>query len=350
MPATAESSTETGTKTCKVGVVVIGRNEGERLRRCLQSIAGSLSRVVYVDSGSTDESVALARAMGVDVVELDLSVAFTAARARNAGFARLTQNDDAIEYVQFVDGDCEMAGEWLADAAAAIEQSRDVAIVCGRLRERFPEQSVYNRICAIEWNGPVGEIAACGGIFMIRAGEFKKVGGFNPSIIAAEDDDLCLRVRGNGGKVVRIDRPMAWHDAAMTRVSQWWKRAVRCGFAFAQISSLHGKGPFRHFVRETRSTWLWGVLIPVVFVVLAVPTRGWALLAFPVLYLFAAFRIARNERFRDLSPGMRGVYAAHCLASKFPQVVGQVKFWWRRARSAPTEIIEHKDAGRKLSK
>jgi GT2 family glycosyltransferase len=343
MPATADTSTETKTGTCKVGVVVIGRNEGERLRRCLSSIAGLRTRVVYVDSGSTDASVALARSMNVDVVDLDLSVPFTAARARNAGFARLTQDDETVECVQFVDGDCELAAEWLADAAAAIEQSRDVAIVCGRLQERHPEQSVYNRICAIEWNGPLGEIAACGGIFMIRAAEFKKVGGFNPAIIAAEDDDLCLRVRGNGGKVIRIDRPMAWHDAAMTRLSQWWRRAVRCGFAFAQVSSLHGKGQFRHFVHETRSTWLWGCFLPLAIVVLAVLTRGWALLAFPVLYLFAAFRIACNPRWRDLSPRMRWVYAVHCLASKFPQVVGQVKFWWRRARSAPTSIIEHRD-------
>ena len=207
---------------------------------------------MYVDSGSTDNSVLLARSMNVEVIDLDLTVPFTAAQARNAGFARLTQRDDAIEFVQFVDGDCELAPDWLAEAAAAIEQSRDVAIVCGRLHERHPEQSIYNRICAIEWNGPLGEIAACGGIFMIRAAEFAKVGGFHPTIIAAEDDDLCLRIRANGGKVIRIDRPMAWHDAAMTRVSQWWRRAVRCGFAFAQISSLHGRGPFRHFVRETR--------------------------------------------------------------------------------------------------
>jgi GT2 family glycosyltransferase len=338
MPATAEPSPE----TYKVGVVVIGRNEGERLRRCLSSIAGSLARVVYVDSGSTDNSVLLARSMQVEVVDLDLSVPFTAARARNAGFARLAQQDAAIQFVQFVDGDCELAPDWLAEAAASIEQSRDVAIVCGRLHERHPEQSIYNRICAIEWNGPLGEIAACGGIFMIRAAEFAKVGGFNPAIIAAEDDDLCLRVRGNGGKVTRIDLPMAWHDAAMTRGSQWWRRAVRCGFAFAQVSSLHGRGPFRHFVRETRSTWIWGCFIPVVIIVLAVLTRGWALLAFPALYLFAAFRIARNPRWRELSPGMRWAYAAHCLASKFPQVVGQVKFWWRRARNAPNVIIEHR--------
>jgi len=293
--------------------------------------------------------------MNVDVVALDLSVPFTAARARNAGFARLTQDDDSIEYVQFVDGDCELASEWLADAAAAIEQSRDVAIVCGRLQERHPEQSVYNRICAIEWNGPVGEIVACGGIFMIRAAEFKQVGGFNPTIIAAEDDDLCLRVRGAGGRIFRIDQPMAWHDAAMSHFGQWWKRALRCGYAYAQISAIHGRGPFRHFVRESRSAWFWGLILPLAIILFGIATHGWSLIALPIVYGLAAFRMERHNRRRGLAPAMAWIYAAHCLGSKFPQVVGQAKFWWRRARKAPNVIIEHKivevsDAGRKLAK
>ncbi len=170
--------------------------------------------------------------------------------------------------MQFVDGDCELNAEWLSVPSAVAQDSR-------RRRHRLrractsgePERSIYNRICAIEWNGPLGEIAACGGIFMIRAAEFAKVGGFNPAIIAAEDDDLCLRVRGNGGKVIRIDRPMAWHDAAMTRFGQWWRRAVRCGFAFAQVSSLHGRGPFRHFVREAAECLVLGLS--------ACPWRSW---------------------------------------------------------------------------
>ena len=60
-------------------------------------------RIVYVDSGSTDGSVAWAKAQGVDVVELDLKLGFTAARARNAGFARLGELASQLEYVQFVD-------------------------------------------------------------------------------------------------------------------------------------------------------------------------------------------------------------------------------------------------------
>ena len=89
--------------------------------------------------------------------------------------------------------------------SAALKTRDDVAIVCGALLEREPERSIYNRICAIEWNGPVGEVATCGGNFLIRAESFRKVGGFNPTIIAAEDDDLCLRVRATGGKILRLD-------------------------------------------------------------------------------------------------------------------------------------------------
>src|SRR5262245_27425374 len=86
-----------------VGVVAIGRNEGERLRRCLESVMGKVRAVVYVDSGSTDDSVALARSLGTTVVELDLSRPFTAARSRNSGIARLCEADPDVEFVQVVD-------------------------------------------------------------------------------------------------------------------------------------------------------------------------------------------------------------------------------------------------------
>jgi GT2 family glycosyltransferase len=343
MPATAENFSETAHEVClEVGVVVIGRNEGERLRRCLNSILPACGSIVYVDSGSADQSVELTRSLNVEVVELDMSIPFTAARARNAGFARLTSLHEKVEFVQFVDGDCELFSNWLNRATAEIKTSGERAIVCGALLERFPERSIYNRICAIEWNGPLGEIATCGGIFLVRAAFFKHVGGFDPTIIAAEDDDFCLRVRSAGGRIFRIDAQMAWHDAAMTRFAQWWKRAVRCGYGFAQISSIHGGGPFRHFVRESRSAWFWGVILPLAIVAIAILTRGWALAALPLAYLVAAFRIVRNNRWRGLSPAIAWVYAGHCLGSKFPQVVGQVKFWWRRARKAPHVIIEHK--------
>ena len=156
------------------GIVAIGRNEGERLRRCLESVVGRGHAVVYVDSGSTDGSVERARSFGAEVVELDLSVPFTAARARNAGFARLEQVAPDVALVQFVDGDCEVAPGWLDLARAMLDERPDVAVVAGRRRERHRDDTPYNRLADLEWDTPIGEAAACGGDAMIRVKAFRR--------------------------------------------------------------------------------------------------------------------------------------------------------------------------------
>src|SRR5688572_24051218 len=145
-----------------IGIVTIGRNEGERLRRCLASVVGRGHPVVYVDSNSADGSVDLARGMGVEVVNLDMSKPFSAARARNEGFERLTRIAPGVHFVQFVDGDCEVVAGWIEFARREMAARRDLAVVCGRRRERAPEASIYNRLADVEWDTPVGEATACG--------------------------------------------------------------------------------------------------------------------------------------------------------------------------------------------
>src|ERR1700712_3268909 len=70
----------------RVGIVVIGRNEGARLRECLGSVRESGCATVYVDSGSVDNSAQLAAPFVERVIELDSTRPFSAARARNEGF------------------------------------------------------------------------------------------------------------------------------------------------------------------------------------------------------------------------------------------------------------------------
>ncbi|MDB5171830.1 MAG: hypothetical protein JWN51_603, partial [Phycisphaerales bacterium] len=183
-----------------IGLIAIGRNEGERLRRCLASVVGRGLVVVYVDSASTDGSADLARAMGVEVVDLDMSLPFSAARARNAGFERLLRVSPDVRFVQFVDGDCEIVPGWIERAKQTLETHGDAAVVCGRRRERFPEQSLYNRVADIEWNTPVGEAKSCGGDAMMRVAAFTQAGGYDPSIVAGEEPELCQRLRARDWK------------------------------------------------------------------------------------------------------------------------------------------------------
>jgi glycosyltransferase involved in cell wall biosynthesis len=321
----------------RVGFVVIGRNEGQRLLVCLRSIPPGVP-VVYVDSGSTDGSVEAARALGVEAVELDLSIPFTAARARNAGFARLIARAEPPTYVQFVDGDCELLADWTQRAVRFLDETPSSCAVVGRLRERFPDRSVYNRLCDMEWEGAPGEIRSCGGIAMYRVPSLTAVGGFREDLIAGEEPELCVRLRAAGFRLHRIDADMALHDAAMTRFSQWWRRAVRSGFAFAQGRDVQGKSPDRLGVAESRRIWVWGFAAPLAIVLAAVLVSPWCLLAFaiyPLRILRIALRLPRG--FAD-----NVLRATFLVVGSFPEFLGQLRFLWRKRRDAPPVLIEYK--------
>lgn len=323
----------------RIGLVAIGRNEGQRLRKCLLSVKGSVDLIVYVDSGSTDGSVELARSLEVEVVELDLSTSFTAARARNAGFTHLLKADTQIKFVQFVDSDCEVVSGWIEHAQRELDTQPNVAVVCGRRRELYPELSIYNWLCDMEWNTPIGETKACGGDAMMRVEAFQQVGGFNPTLIAGEEPELCLRLRQKGWKILRLDAEMTLHDAQMTRFGQWWKRAIRSGHAYAEGAWLHGRGPERHWVRESRSIWFWG-LLPLPALGMAWTTNGLSLLLL-VCYPIMAYRIYRykQQSFRSKDAIL---YAQFCILSKFPNLLGQLKFHLNNQLGRSNKLIEYK--------
>jgi GT2 family glycosyltransferase len=324
-----------------VGCVVIGRNEGERLRRCLESLAGRSQRLVYVDSGSTDGSVALARSLGADVVEIDLSTPFTAARARNAGYRRLRELEPALDFVQFVDGDCAVAAGWLETARDFLIENPNVAVVCGRRRELRPRASVYNELCDIEWDTPVGEARACGGDAMMRASAFDAVNGFNPTLIAGEEPELCVRLRARGFSIQRLAHEMTLHDAAIERFPQWWRRSVRAGYAYAEGASLHGAPPERHYVPQLRRALFWGGCVPAATAFGFVPTLGLSSFL-PLAYGVSAWRSYRATRARGRGPKSAAAYAAFCTIGKFAELQGVLRFYRLRVLGRKSRLIEYK--------
>lgn len=318
-----------------IGAVIIGRNEGARLIRCLASVAG-VDRIVFVDSDSTDGSVAAARDAGAEVVELDLSKPFTAARARNAGIEAL-RSGTPPDLIQFIDGDCELQPGWLPVATAFLEAHPKVGVVCGRRRERFPEASVYNRLCDREWDTPIGEARACGGDSLMRLSALDEVGGFDARLIAGEEPELCVRLRAAGWRVWRLDAEMTLHDAAMTRFSQWWKRARRGGHAAAEGMAMHGAAPERHGFDQVRRALFWGAVLPLSVLVGVFAFGPWALLL-TLVYPFQVLRLA-------LRVGGRGEdweEAAFMTLGKFPEMLGIAEYWLRRLTLRPAALIEYK--------
>lgn len=319
-----------------IDAVAIGRNEGARLDACLASLAGRVRRLVYVDSGSTDGSPARAAASGAQVVALDMDQPFTAARARNAGLAALAK--DPPDLVLMIDGDCTLQPAFLPAAIAAFAAHPRAVAVCGRRRERHPQASVWNRLCDREWNTPPGLARACGGDALFRLGPLMAAGGYRDSLIAGEEPELCLRLIRAGGEVWRIPVEMTLHDAAITRPGQWWRRTRRAGHAFAQGAHLHGAGPERHWVAETRRALLWGVALPMAAGVAALAQPGAG------LFLLAAYpaQIARLA-WRWRAEGRVGLLAAvFTVLGRLAEGQGALAFHLNRLHGRTARLIEYK--------
>ncbi|TCL00739.1 GT2 family glycosyltransferase [Shimia isoporae] len=317
--------------------IVIGRNEGARLVACLASLREQGAEIVYVDSGSWDTSVSEARKAGALVVELERDKPFTAARARQAGFDALARTGDLPEFVMFVDGDCKVVDGWIDAGEAALRDNPDLGLVTGWRAELYPERSVYNAMCEFEWRRPAGEIAACGGDMMVRSDAFLQAGGFDPTVIAAEDDEFCVRLSKAGWSLRRIPVEMTRHDAAMLRFSQWWQRAVRTGHGFAQVGWMHPP----YFRREQLRAVIYGLLLPLL---LLIGLSGSAVLFLVVVALFGMNYIRTTKGLiSDGLPGWEARRHARLLTlSKLPNMIGMIMFHWRRLRGRAMHIIEYK--------
>ncbi|WP_210528175.1 glycosyltransferase [Rubellimicrobium arenae] len=322
----------------RVGAVAIGRNEGQRLERCLTSLRTQVERIVYVDSGSRDGSVALARGLGLDVVLLDTSVPFTAARARNAGLEALLAQGN-LDYVQFVDGDCGVEPGWIDAACATLDAHPDIGIVTGWRTEIDSTRNIYHAMCEVEWHRPAGDITSCGGDMMVRVNAFRQAGGFNPRLIASEDEEFCQRLAERTGlRVVRIPRIMTRHDIQMTRFSEWWRRHLRAGHGFAEVGGMYPM----HFRRERLRAWGYGLLLPALAMVGLLTGQWWLAVLVGLLLAANILRTAAGLAGAGLSSGDARRQAIFLAISKLPNAQGMLTYYLRRLRRREFHLIEYK--------
>jgi GT2 family glycosyltransferase len=334
----------------KTGIVVIGRNEGSRLENCLKSVLGQGDGIVYVDSGSSDGSVELAQSLGVNVVDLDLSIPFTAGRARNVGFRQLCSLHADFEWIQFIDGDSSLAEGWLKTGIQFLQNNPTYAVVAGRVRELNRDESIYNRLMDVEWCVPVGDSTSCGGIALMRRTAFEQVSGFNTKVIAGEEPELCYRLRREGWGIMRLNAEMAMHDSAMTRFAQWWKRSLRSGYGGLGVYQRCKEDSPRPFERSIKSARYWVAGWPALVLVSSFlgyvlgSTSGFIcglLISLSVLPI-QIIRIALKQ-WRSGLPWPEALgYAVLIMIAKVPEFLGQIRLFLENRRGIEASLVEHK--------
>lgn len=326
----------------KLGFVVIGRNEGERLKRCLKSLIKQCENIVYVDSGSSDNSLEFAQSLGLDIVLLDPSIAFTAARARNTGTDALLNKIPDLDFIGFIDGDCEVCEGWIEKSVRFLETNPDVAVTCGRRKEKYPRASVYNLLCDIEWNTPTGYTLECGGDSLMRVSALKQAEGFDSHQIAGEEPELCYRLRKLNWKIYRMDADMTLHDANIVRISQWFKRNQRAGFAYAINVAKHGLEDEHFCVKSSIRIWFWSIILPLTVILFSSVVSSLFLFFF-FIYPIQFMRIKKSKQATSQYPeNDLYIYSVFIQLGRWPELLGQLQYLLSTLLARKQNIIEYK--------
>jgi cellulose synthase/poly-beta-1,6-N-acetylglucosamine synthase-like glycosyltransferase len=323
-----------------VSVVVVGRNEGERLARCLESVRAShypadCIEIIYVDSNSTDGSGERAEALGARVIVIAPERPCAAA-GRNAGWRQASH-----ELVHFLDGDTVLDVDWLGKAVRAMADPQ-AACVAGRRREVAPQATVYNFWMDCDWPSGSGPVESCAGDALFRRWVLDKEGGFDETLIAGEEPDLCFRIRDRlGMTVLQLDEPMTLHDANMTRFSEYWRRCFRTGHAYAEVG-----GRYKRYTRWRRNRWrvMIHAGLPIVAGILSLVLRSfWPIVVWVALIAAVVMRSTWRQRERIGSWRGSFVYSLHLVLSKWPTAMGQCDYWLRCwTRREPRSLIEYR--------
>jgi len=327
-----------------ISVVVIGRNEGQRLIACLKSIQqinhpGGDIELIYVDSNSQDDSPKQAAELGAKVLSVTPKRP-CAAIGRNAGWRVAS-----APFILFLDGDTLLHADF-AQAAMQAMQDPDVAVVWGHRREIHPEQSLYNRVLDLDWIYPPGISDFCGGDALMRREVLEQVGGFSEDLIAGEEPELCQRIRGLGKVILHIDQPMTLHDLAMTRFQAYWKRALRAGHAYAEVSQRMKNTDFPLWINECKRNGVHAsVLILLLLGAITLSLMTGSIL--PYLGLILAYgllmvRSAYKARWRKAAPLTLFLYGVHSHFQQIPIAIGQLMYWYHRFKNQQQGLIEYK--------
>ncbi|MCB1119395.1 MAG: glycosyltransferase family 2 protein [Chlamydiia bacterium] len=277
-------------------IVIIGKNEAKELPHCFSAlIAAQLDRYpwIYIDSASTDNSLAIAQSQHIPTISL--TPPHTPAHARNTGWQQAK-----TPFVLFVDGDTQIAPTFLSEALSYFDDPH-LAAVDGLLQERHPTTSIYNKVMSPDWHRPYGPTPWCAGNALYRRQALIDTEGFCPTLQAGEEAELGARLHQQGYTCLHLNTPIGTHHLDMHTLYAYCHRNARTGYAYAQLfplfkqQSLHNLAKISLF---SLTPFLPKLLLPLIVTLI----------------------IIKTYRTKSLA------YALHCQLQHFPLFFGQLSF------------------------
>ena len=281
-------------------IVVIARNEAATIEACLASVQRAFAElsheVIFVDSASTDDTVAIARRFPVRVVSVPEGWPRRPAIGRHIGWSLCRGT-----WILFLDGDCVFEGSWLAPAIEALTADPTLAAVAGAsrgvLRGADGHETIVDQYPDANYDDP----DHLSGSAVYRRSALERAGGFNPFLRAHEEPELGARLRKLGYRLRRLRVPMTSHYPKEQKetVFELIRRATRrypvgLGQFVRHVVSagLPVRSPWKTIDRHLAFLAILGLGI-VAVVVWAFGGGGWMLTAWTALFaaVFAAFAI-----------------------------------------------------------
>jgi hypothetical protein len=176
--------------------------------------------VIVADNGSSDDSPGVATGAGARVLSLP---GLRVSEMRNQAAA---STDAAL--LAFIDADHEIVPDWIPAAVGALAGA-DIG-AAGALYSSPADGTWVQKMYGVLRGRTTGrsEVAWLGsGNLVVRRSAFQQLGGFDPSLEACEDVDLCQRLRSAGWTIIGDERLGSIHHgdpptlAALFRAERW---------------------------------------------------------------------------------------------------------------------------------
>ena len=281
-----------------ISFIVIGKNEGWKLKLCFDSILNVVQKdeinayeVVYVDSRSSDDSIALAKTYP------NIRV-FLVTGECNAGVGRNIGAKEALGNILFfIDGDMELQPNFLKNVLCDNEKRLVYPFISGLHLDMLYDTSWKFQYSQLENHPPCDEIwmITTGGLFMVERKYWEELGGIDTRLRANEDYDFGLRMSERGVKMCRKCQLLVKHHTTPYNLRSTY-------VTWAKYSAVVFRKHFTNMeywkrllipAQYTAFTLL-GCLASMIIGTIFCPSYWWSIVF--VVYLLVLFRKAQKQK------------------------------------------------------